>query len=102
MAQNGTVNQFMIAFPCLKRPDQMHVSNGRLTIADRRLLKAIWHRYGRPEASRQEVEAAAQAACLHEAITERFPQGYDTVVGERGLRLSGGEKQRVSSRFTWY
>ncbi|MDQ8022958.1 MAG: ABC transporter ATP-binding protein/permease [Moraxellaceae bacterium] len=51
--------------------------------------------YGRPEASREEVEAAARAAQLHEFIA-RLPDGYDTKVGERGLKLSGGEKQRVA------
>ena len=50
--------------------------------------------YGRPEASREEVEAAARAARIHDFIS-RLPQGYDTTVGERGLKLSGGEKQRV-------
>ena len=50
--------------------------------------------YGRPEASRAEVEAAARAAQIHDFVS-RLPQGYDTVVGERGLKLSGGEKQRV-------
>lgn len=50
--------------------------------------------YGRPEASRAEVEAAARAARIHDFI-ETLPHGYDTVVGERGLKLSGGEKQRV-------
>ncbi len=47
-------------------------------------------RYGRPGASDEEVFAAARAASLHDAITDRFPQQYETVVGERGLRLSGG------------
>ena len=51
--------------------------------------------YGRPDASREEVEAAAKAAHIHEAIL-RLPDGYDTEVGERGLKLSGGEKQRVA------
>jgi ATP-binding cassette subfamily B protein len=51
--------------------------------------------YGRPEASRAEVEAAARAAHIHEFI-ERLPDGYQTQVGERGLKLSGGEKQRVA------
>ncbi len=51
--------------------------------------------YGRPEASREEVEAAARAAQLTDFI-ERLPDGYDTRVGERGLKLSGGEKQRVA------
>ncbi|CAL8467522.1 g7060 [Coccomyxa elongata] len=53
-------------------------------------------RYGRPSATDEEVHEAAEAASIHESITTRFPQGYDTVVGERGLRLSGGEKQRVA------
>ena len=51
--------------------------------------------YGRPEATREEVEAAARAARLHEFIAA-LPDGYDTAVGERGLKLSGGEKQRVA------
>jgi ATP-binding cassette subfamily B protein len=51
--------------------------------------------YGRPEATRDEVIAAAKAAHIHEFI-ERMPDGYDTRVGERGLKLSGGEKQRVA------
>ena len=50
--------------------------------------------YGRPEASREEVEAAAKAAKIHDFIGS-LPEGYDTAVGERGLKLSGGEKQRV-------
>ncbi|KAK9816458.1 hypothetical protein WJX72_000550 [[Myrmecia] bisecta] len=53
-------------------------------------------RYGRAGATEAEVHAAAQAACIHETILNRFPQGYATIVGERGLRLSGGEKQRVA------
>lgn len=52
-------------------------------------------RYGRPEATREEVEAAARAAHIHRFI-ESLPDGYDTPVGERGLKLSGGEKQRVA------
>jgi ATP-binding cassette subfamily B protein len=50
--------------------------------------------YGRPEASRTEIEAAAKAAKIHDFI-QSLPQGYETTVGERGLKLSGGEKQRV-------
>ena len=50
--------------------------------------------YGRPEASCEEVIAAAKAAKIHDFIAS-LPQGYDTTVGERGLKLSGGEKQRV-------
>jgi ATP-binding cassette subfamily B protein len=51
--------------------------------------------YGRPGASRAEVEAAAKAAHIHDFIIST-PDGYNTVVGERGLKLSGGEKQRVA------
>ncbi|MFN3147787.1 MAG: ABCB family ABC transporter ATP-binding protein/permease [Paracoccaceae bacterium] len=50
--------------------------------------------YGRPDATRSEIEAAARAAKIHDFITG-LPEGYDTKVGERGLKLSGGEKQRV-------
>uniref|UniRef100_A0A668AIH6 ATP-binding cassette sub-family B member 6 n=1 Tax=Myripristis murdjan TaxID=586833 RepID=A0A668AIH6_9TELE len=52
-------------------------------------------RYGRISASDQEVEEAAVAADIHDKIMT-FPEGYDTQVGERGLKLSGGEKQRVA------
>jgi len=51
--------------------------------------------YGRPEATRDEVIEAARAAQIDHFISE-LPQGYDTPVGERGLKLSGGEKQRVA------
>jgi ATP-binding cassette subfamily B protein len=52
-------------------------------------------RYGRPDATFEEMVAAAAAANIHDVI-ERLPDGYDTVVGERGYRLSGGEKQRIT------
>ncbi len=52
-------------------------------------------RYAKPDASQPELEAAARAANIHETIAS-FPDGYDTVVGERGYRLSGGEKQRIA------
>ncbi|MGD8360447.1 MAG: ABC transporter ATP-binding protein [Gemmatimonadota bacterium] len=52
-------------------------------------------RYGHPEAGLEEVVEAAKAANAHDFIV-RLPQGYDTVVGERGQNLSGGERQRVS------
>ncbi len=51
--------------------------------------------YGRPGASRAEVEEAAQSARIHSFIAST-PKGYETMVGERGLKLSGGEKQRVA------
>ena len=52
-------------------------------------------RYGRPDATDEEVVAAARAAQAHEFITE-FPDGYDTQVGQRGVNLSGGQKQRIA------
>lgn len=52
-------------------------------------------RYAKPDATQEELEAAARAANIHDTIAG-FPDGYDTIVGERGYRLSGGEKQRVA------
>jgi ATP-binding cassette subfamily B protein len=52
-------------------------------------------RFARPEASDEEVEAAARTARIHELVAS-LPEGYDTVVGERGYRFSGGEKQRMA------
>jgi ATP-binding cassette subfamily B protein len=52
-------------------------------------------RYGKPDATKEEVIAAAKAAYIHDFI-ETLPDGYATMVGERGLKLSGGEKQRVA------
>lgn len=51
--------------------------------------------YGRPGASREEIVAAAKIAQIHDFIAS-LPEGYETIVGERGLKLSGGEKQRVA------
>ncbi len=51
--------------------------------------------YGHPGATRDQVIAAARSAHIHDFVT-RLPDGYDTMVGERGLKLSGGEKQRVA------
>jgi ATP-binding cassette subfamily B protein len=51
--------------------------------------------YGRPSATQEELEAAAAAANIHDRISQ-LPEGYDTVVGERGYKLSGGEKQRLA------
>jgi ATP-binding cassette subfamily B protein len=52
-------------------------------------------RYAKPEATEDELIAAATAASIHERVTE-LPDGYDTIVGERGYKLSGGEKQRMA------
>ena len=51
--------------------------------------------YARPEATLAEIEAAAGAAHAHEFV-ERLPEGYETVVGERGIKLSGGQRQRIA------
>ena len=63
---------------------------------------ALFHRslaeniaYGRPDATPEEITLAARRARAHDFIT-RLPQGYDTLVGERGVKLSGGERQRVA------
>ncbi|WP_423066664.1 ABC transporter transmembrane domain-containing protein [Devosia sp. CN2-171] len=52
-------------------------------------------RFGRPEASFADIEAAARAALVHDYVVE-FPKGYETMVGERGVMLSGGQKQRLA------
>ncbi|TGU99094.1 ATP-binding cassette domain-containing protein, partial [Mesorhizobium sp. M00.F.Ca.ET.186.01.1.1] len=52
-------------------------------------------RYGREDATQEEIEAAAKEACCHDFIM-KLPDGYDTMVGEGGSTLSGGEKQRIS------
>jgi ABC transporter fused permease/ATP-binding protein len=51
--------------------------------------------YGKPGASQEEIEAAARKANAHDFITS-FPEGYETVVGERGIKLSGGQRQRIA------
>jgi ATP-binding cassette, subfamily B, multidrug efflux pump len=51
--------------------------------------------FARPQASQKQIEEAARLAHIHDDI-EQFPEGYDTVVGERGVSLSGGQKQRIS------
>jgi ATP-binding cassette, subfamily B, bacterial len=51
--------------------------------------------YAKPDATQEEVEEAARAAAIHDRVLE-LPEGYDTIVGERGYKLSGGEKQRVA------
>lgn len=53
-------------------------------------------RYGRLDATREEVERAAKAANAHDFILNELPNGYETLVGERGVKLSGGQRQRVA------
>jgi ATP-binding cassette subfamily B protein len=48
------------------------------------------------EVTQEEVEAAAKAAAIHDVILSKFPEGYNTLVGERGITLSGGQKQRMA------
>jgi ATP-binding cassette subfamily B protein len=64
-----------------------------ISLLHRSLLENL--RYGRPEASDEEVYRAVEAARCTEFI-QRLPQGYDTVVGERGMKLSGGQRQRLA------
>lgn len=52
-------------------------------------------RYGKPNATREDIIAASRLAACHEFI-ERFPEGYQTVVGDRGIKLSGGQRQRIA------
>jgi ABC-type multidrug transport system fused ATPase/permease subunit len=59
------------------------------------VLTRLFVRYGKFDASPEEIISAAQAAQMHDRIIS-FPDGYETKVGERGVRLSGGEKQRVA------
>jgi subfamily B ATP-binding cassette protein MsbA len=57
----------------------------------------VWHNiaYGKPEATRDEIIRAARLANAHEFI-EQMPEGYDTMIGERGVTLSGGQRQRIA------
>jgi ATP-binding cassette subfamily B protein len=61
----------------------------------RTIRENITYGVGR-EVTQAEVEAAARAAAIHDVIVSKFPNGYDTLVGERGITLSGGQKQRMA------
>ena len=56
--------------------------------------------FGKPDASRKEVETAARWASIYDNITD-FPEGFETMIGERGVTLSGGQKQRISVARAW-
>ena len=77
-----------------------HEIHGRIAVVNQDTV--LFHgtvednlRFGKPDATREELAAAARAANAHEFI-ERLPDGYGTVVGERGVRLSGGQRQRIA------
>ena len=93
---NGSVRLDGVALPDIAQHDLRH----RLAVVTQELF--LFHAslhdnicYGVPDASRSEVEAVVEAAQLQDLL-ERLPEGLDTIVGERGYRLSGGEKQRVA------
>ena len=93
---SGSVRLDGVALPDIAQHDLRH----RLAVVTQELFlfHASLHEnicYGVPEASRSEVEAVLEAAQLQDLL-EHLPDGLDTIVGERGYRLSGGEKQRVA------
>jgi ATP-binding cassette subfamily B protein len=77
--------------------DSLHAAIGAVTQDPHLFHDTVGNnlRYARPDASDDELIAAARAAQIHEVI-DALPEGYDTLVGERGYRLSGGEKQRLA------
>jgi ATP-binding cassette subfamily B protein len=77
--------------------DSLHAAIGAVTQDPHLFHDTVGNnlRYARPDATDAEIEAAARAAQIHDVIA-RLPEGYDTLVGERGYRLSGGEKQRMA------
>ena len=81
----------MAALPAMKLAGSGSLKDRRVSCC--RILANI--AYGRPDASREEIVQAAELAQLTKTI-ERMPDGFDTLVGERGLKLSGGERQRMA------
>ena len=80
-------------FPLIELREQIGLVSQETFLFNGTILDNL--RFGRPEATRPEIEEMARAACVHEFVSE-FPEGYDTQVGERGVKLSVGEKQRIS------
>lgn len=87
----GGVDVRELSFDCLRRT--VGVVQQEVCLFQGTLRENL--RYGSPNASDQEVEHAAEQADLHDWI-QTLPQGYDTLVGTKGIRLSGGQRQRVS------
>jgi ATP-binding cassette subfamily B protein len=79
--------------PLLELREQVGVVSQETFLFNGTILDNL--RFGRPEATREEVEQMARAACVHDFVAG-LPEGYDTHVGERGVKLSVGEKQRIS------
>jgi len=77
--------------------DSLHAAVGAVTQDPHLFHDTVGNnlRYARPDATAEDLVAAARAAQIHDVIA-RLPEGYDTLVGERGYRLSGGEKQRLA------
>jgi ABC-type multidrug transport system fused ATPase/permease subunit len=85
--------RYVSEIPLLELREQIGVVSQETFLFNGTILDNL--RFGRPEATRQEIEAMAKAACVHEFVAG-LPEGYDTHVGERGVKLSVGEKQRIS------
>jgi ABC-type multidrug transport system fused ATPase/permease subunit len=79
--------------PLLELREQIGVVSQETFLFNGTILDNL--RFGRPDATRQEIEEMARAACVHDFV-ERLPEGYETHIGERGVKLSVGEKQRIS------
>jgi ATP-binding cassette subfamily B protein len=79
--------------PLLELREQVGVVSQETFLFNGTILDNL--RFGRPDATREEIEKMARAACVHEFVSV-LPEGYDTHVGERGVKLSVGEKQRIS------
>lgn len=79
--------------PLLELREQIGVVSQETFLFNGTILDNL--RFGRPDATRREIEEMARAACVHDFVSA-LPEGYDTHVGERGVKLSVGEKQRIS------
>ena len=83
----------ILDFPLRELREQIGVVSQETFLFNGTILDNL--RFGRPDATRREIEEMARAACVHDFVAA-LPEGYDTHVGERGVKLSVGEKQRIS------